>query len=69
MNLRILVESLKFNKIKSSSAVKVFFVLLIAIRAFMTLAPIGDRDFQFINSFLESAINQNLNFRDRKSVV
>ncbi len=62
MNLRILVESLKFNKIKSSSAVKVFFVLLIAIRAFMTLAPIGNRDFQFINSLLESAINQNLNF-------
>lgn len=60
MNLKIIGESLKFYKIKSSSAIKVMLVLLIGIRAFMTMAPIGDRNFDFINDLLNADVIQSI---------
>lgn len=52
MSFKIIIESLKFYKLKSSALTKIFFVLLIFLRAAMTMAPIGDREFKFLENIL-----------------
>ncbi|HHU53435.1 MAG TPA: hypothetical protein GXZ43_05090 [Clostridiaceae bacterium] len=52
MSFKIIVESFKFYKLKSDKAVKLWLVLLILIRAAVTMAPIGDRKFAFIDYYL-----------------
>lgn len=52
MNFRIIFESFKFYKLKSDKAVKSWFVILIAMRLFVTIAPVGDREFKFLDYYL-----------------
>lgn len=52
MNFKIIIESFKFYKLKSDKAVKVWLVLIILIRAVVTMLPIGDRDFIFVSHYL-----------------
>jgi|GEM_PF-1947558 len=59
MNFRVVIESLKFYKLKSDRAVKVWLLLLIMIRAIVTMLPVGDRDFKFVTNILNGEFLQN----------
>ncbi len=59
MNFRVVTESLKFYKLKSDRAVKVWLLLLIMIRAIVTMLPVGDRDFKFVTNILNGEFLQN----------
>ena len=52
MNYRIILESFKFYKLRSDKAVKILLLITILIRACVTMAPIGDRNFEFITNLL-----------------
>jgi len=59
MNFRVVIESLKFYKLKSDRAVKVWLLLLIMIRAIVSMLPVGDRDFKFVTNILNGEFLQN----------
>lgn len=60
MNLQIIFESFKFYKLKSDKIVKVWFLLLIFMRSFITMAPIGDREFKFLDYYLSGQFFETL---------
>ncbi len=60
MNMRLIMESFKFHKLKSKNLVKVLFVLVLAIRAAVTMLPIGDREFKFLANYLNGNFNGDL---------
>ena len=52
MNFKIIIESFKFYKLKSDKAIKLWLILMIMIRAVVTMLPIGDRNFVFVSYYL-----------------
>ncbi len=52
MSYRIIFESFKINKLESAAVPKILLVILIVIRSLMTMAPVGDRNFQFLDYYL-----------------
>lgn len=52
MSYRIIFESFKIDKLESTLATRVLFIVLIMVRMLMTMAPIGDRNFQFLDYYL-----------------
>lgn len=60
MNLRLIIESLKFHKLKSSNFVKVIFLLIILMRAAVTMLPVGDRKFAFLDYYFQGKMHENI---------
>ena len=53
MFFKIVLEAFRIDKMKSYKAVRLWFLIIFLLRAGTTLLPFGDRNFNFLNSWLD----------------
>jgi len=60
VNLAIILDSLKFYKLRHDKAVQFWFILLYALNILLYILPVGDRDFSRYFSAAQEIMNGNM---------